>query len=74
MAKAKTPEELAFLDKWRVMQEVHDAELAVMTDEQAERHVLAVLSGNADGWRNPERWATTGLVEQQRLFARARKS
>jgi hypothetical protein len=68
---------LEWLGQWtraaQELQRIHDAELRVLSEDDARRASEAVL-GLVDPASIPmdPRWTTSGLIEQQRLFLRAR--
>ena len=53
--------------------ELNDRELRDLSDAEALRMTEAVLSATPIATMNDGRRSTSGLVEQQRLFARARR-
>ncbi len=68
-----------WIETWRVagplLEKIRDEELAAMTEEQARTASDAVLSmTDYEHWIAPERRESSGLIEQQRLFARLRRS
>ena len=56
--------------RWEAVETFKAQELAAMTDERA-RQIIQSL-GAVDGWRERRDWS--GLVEQQALFHRARRT
>jgi len=56
--------------RWEAVEIVHAQELAAMTDERA-RQIIKSL-GAIEGWRERSDWS--GLVEQQAIFQRGRRS
>ena len=56
--------------RWEAVETFKAQELAAMTDERA-RQIIESL-GAVDGWRERRDWS--GLVEQQALFQRARRT
>ncbi len=75
---AETPEEQKrWMAQWReaevALLEVKRAELRALTDEDAQA-VCDVLLANADEFYiRPQMKTSSGLVEQQRIFMRARR-
>ena len=56
--------------RWEAVETAKAQELAAMTDERARLIVQSL--GAVEAWREREDWS--GLVEQQQLFARARRA
>jgi len=56
--------------RWEAVEIAHAQELAAMTDERA-RQIIQSL-GAVEGWRERSDWS--GLVEQQAIFQRGRRS
>jgi len=56
--------------RWEAVETAHAQELAAMTEERA-RQIIQSL-GAVEGWRERSDWS--GLVEQQEIFQRGRKS
>jgi hypothetical protein len=68
-----------WIETWRetgpLLRKIRDEELAAMTEDGARAANDAVLSmTDYEHWIAPERGESSGLVEQQRLFARLRRS
>jgi hypothetical protein len=57
-------------DRWEAVAAVHAQELAALTDERA-REIIQSL-GAIESWRERPDWS--GLVEQQAIFLKGRKS
>ena len=56
--------------RWEAVEIIHAQELAAMTEERA-RQIIQSL-GAIEGWRECSDWS--GLVEQQAIFQRGRRS
>ena len=74
---AETPEEQRkWMEQWRsaaiTLRQVKREELRAMTDEDAVRAFNALDCPPELGYRNPERANSEGLIEQQRIFGKAR--
>ena len=77
MHLAETPEEQRkWMDQWRAaaiaLRQVKREELRAMTDEDAVRAFNALDVPPELGYRSPERTNSEGLIEQQRIFGKAR--
>jgi hypothetical protein len=78
MHLAETPEEQrAWMAQWRLaekaLREIKREELRAMTDEQAIAAFNALDMPPELVYRSPERLNGSGLVEQQRIFGKARR-
>ena len=78
MHLAETPEEQRkWMEQWRhaavALRQVKREELRAMTDEDAKKASDILLQEVAGFYRAPKTLTSSGLVEQQRWFARARK-
>ena len=78
MHLAETPEEQrAWMNQWReaekYLRQVKREELRNMTDEDAVAAFNALDMPPDLVWRSPERIDGSGLVEQQRIFNKARR-
>jgi hypothetical protein len=60
----------AYFARWEAVETFKAHELAAMTEERA-RQIMQWL-GAPEGWRERPDWS--GLVEQQEIFQRARRS
>jgi hypothetical protein len=56
--------------RWEAVEAVRAQELAAMTEERA--HQIIQSLGAIEGWRERSDWS--GLVEQQAIFQRGRRS
>jgi hypothetical protein len=56
--------------RWEALEIIHGQELAAMTEDRA-RQIIQSL-GAVAGWRERSDWS--GLVEQQAIFQRGRRS
>ena len=55
------------------LERIKKEELRAMTEEEGTRRALLVMDSLVVGvWRNPARRNSSGLIEQQRLFAKLR--
>ncbi len=77
MHLAETPEEQRiWMQQWRnaaiALRNVKRRELRAMTDEDAVAAFNALDMPPELVWRSPERIDSSGLVEQQRIFQKAR--
>jgi hypothetical protein len=77
MHLAETPEEQkGWMKQWRfaeiALRQVKREELRAMTDEDAVAAFNALNMPPELVWRSPDRVCSAGLVEQQRLFQKAR--
>ncbi len=78
MHLAETPEEQkAWMAQWRsaevALRQVKREELRAMTDEDAVAAFNALDMPPELAYRSPERANSNGLVEQQRIFQKARR-
>lgn len=78
MHLAETPEEQrAWMNQWReaekYLHRVKREELHAMTDEDAVAAFNALDMPPELVWRSPERANSEGLIEQQRIFNKARR-
>jgi hypothetical protein len=78
MHLAETPEEQrAWMNQWRnaaiALWDVKRRELRAMTDEDVLNACDLLLEDAISFYRSPKTVKNSGLVEQQRLFARARQ-
>lgn len=78
MHLAETPEEQRkWMNQWReaaaALRQVKREELRAMTDEDAVAAFNALDMPPDLVWRSPERENSEGLIEQQRIFSKARR-
>jgi hypothetical protein len=78
MHLAETPEEQqAWMKQWRAaevaLRQVKREELRAMTDAQAIAAFNSLDTPPELGYRSPERLNSEGLIEQQRIFGKARR-
>ena len=78
MHLAETPEEQrAWMNQWReaekYLHQVKREELHALTDEDAVDAFNALDMPPELVWRSPERANSEGLIEQQRIFNKARR-
>ena len=78
MHLAETPEEQqAWMKQWRAaavaLRKVKREELRAMTDAQAIAGFNSLDTPPEFGYRSPERANSEGLIEQQRIFRKARR-
>ena len=78
MHLAETPEEQqTWMKQWRAaavaLRQVKREELRAMTDAQAIAAFNSLDTPPEFGYRNPERLNSEGLIEQQRIFRKARR-
>ena len=79
MEKATPVDEKALLKRWvetwkfagSELDRLKRQELRAMTEEDALRRLFRVMdSRTGDRWRRPDRIQGSGMIEQQRLFAK----
>ena len=67
-----------WVDQWKItgpeLERIKREELRAMTEEEALLRVQRVMNSRAaNRWIRPDRRTSSGLIEQQRLFARLRR-
>jgi len=82
MENAIPPDELALMKRWvdtwktagPELERIKREELRAMTEQEALLRVERVMNSRApDRWNRPDRRTSSGLIEQQRLFAGLRE-
>ena len=68
----------AWVENWKrvgpELERIKKEELRAMTEEEGTRRALLVMDAALPGdWKDPRRATYSGLIEQQRIFARAAK-
>ena len=83
MAKTTSPEETALIKRWvetwkfagPELERLKKEELRALTDEEGLRRAILVMNTCLpEKWIDPRRVASSGLIEQQRIFARLAKA